>query len=97
MKNLIREASAIRKCTLLKLPLHGKTQILIPKNLDGPDEWYRVFMWDLYKRWASPRKKLTKIAHETSYLDYSIPSFKVPGVFGALIPLEVFMMIGCVL
>eukprot|EP00116_Pleurobrachia_bachei_P014978 sb/3475240/ len=47
-----------------------------------------VFMWDLYKRWASPRKKLTKIAHETSSLDYSIPSFKVPGVSGALIPLE---------
>ena len=50
---------------------------------------YRVFIWDLYKRWASPRKKLTKLAYETSYLDYSIPSFKVPGVSGALIPLEV--------
>eukprot|EP00116_Pleurobrachia_bachei_P011878 sb/3472140/ len=45
-------------------------------------------MWDLYKRWASPRKKLTKLAYETSLLDYSIPLFKVPGVSGALIPLE---------
>eukprot|EP00116_Pleurobrachia_bachei_P016799 sb/3477061/ len=30
-----------------------------------------------------------KLAHEISYLDYSIPSFKVPGVSGALLPLEV--------
>eukprot|EP00116_Pleurobrachia_bachei_P007054 sb/3467316/ len=36
-----------------------------------------------------PEKKLTKLAHETSYLDYSIPSFKVPGVSEALLPLEV--------
>eukprot|EP00116_Pleurobrachia_bachei_P007897 sb/3468159/ len=43
-----------------------------------------VFILDLYKRWASPRKKLTKLAYETSYSDYSIHSFKVPGVFGAL-------------
>jgi hypothetical protein len=50
---------------------------------------YRVFILDLYKRWASPRKKLTRLGHETSYLDYSIPSFKVPGVFGALAPWEV--------
>ena len=50
---------------------------------------YRVFRCDLYKRWASPRKKLTRLAHETSYLDYSIPSFKVPGVFGALVTREV--------
>eukprot|EP00116_Pleurobrachia_bachei_P016265 sb/3476527/ len=34
------------------------------------------------------QKKLTKLAHKTSYLDYSIPSFKVPGVSGALIPWE---------
>eukprot|EP00116_Pleurobrachia_bachei_P013824 sb/3474086/ len=34
-------------------------------------------------------KKLTKLAHETSYLDYSIPSFKVPGVFGPLARREV--------
>eukprot|EP00116_Pleurobrachia_bachei_P017011 sb/3477273/ len=49
----------------------------------------RVFIWDLYKRWASPRKKLTKLVHETSYLDYSIPSFKVPEGFKALAPPEV--------
>eukprot|EP00116_Pleurobrachia_bachei_P018700 sb/3478962/ len=48
-----------------------------------------VFILDLYKRWALPRKKLTRLGHETSYLDYSIPSFKVPGVFGALAPREV--------
>eukprot|EP00116_Pleurobrachia_bachei_P005687 sb/3465949/ len=49
---------------------------------------YRVFILDLYKRWASPRKKLARLDHETSYLEYSIPSFKVPGVFGALAPWE---------
>ena len=48
-----------------------------------------MFILDLYKRWASPRKKLTRSGHETSYLDYSIPSFKVPGGFGALAPREV--------
>ena len=48
-----------------------------------------MFGWNLYKRWASSWKKLTRLAHETSYLDYSIPSFKVPGGFGALVPREI--------
>eukprot|EP00116_Pleurobrachia_bachei_P011481 sb/3471743/ len=38
---------------------------------------------------ATPRKKLARLGHETSYLDYFIPSFKVPGGFGALAPREV--------
>eukprot|EP00116_Pleurobrachia_bachei_P001886 sb/3462148/ len=46
-----------------------------------PLQMLTVFILDLYKCWASPRKKSTKLGHETSYLDYSIPSFKVPGVF----------------
>eukprot|EP00116_Pleurobrachia_bachei_P011626 sb/3471888/ len=45
-------------------------------------------MYNHSSRWASPRKNLTKLGHETSYLDYSIPSFKVPWVFGALAPWE---------
>eukprot|EP00116_Pleurobrachia_bachei_P014170 sb/3474432/ len=59
-------------------------------SLSGSKSTFRrdtgVFILDLYKRWASPRKKLTKLGHETSYLDYFIPSFKVPGVFGVLVP-----------
>eukprot|EP00116_Pleurobrachia_bachei_P017174 sb/3477436/ len=50
---------------------------------------YRVFILDLYKRWALFRKKLSRLGHEISYLDYSEPSFKVPGVFGPLAPRKV--------
>ncbi len=67
--------------------MHTELHAYYNQYLEGT--LYRVFIWDLYKRWASPRKKLIKLAYETSYLDYSIPSFKVPGVSGALIPLEV--------
>eukprot|EP00116_Pleurobrachia_bachei_P019431 sb/3479693/ len=59
-------------------------------------ELYRVMLWDLritilllciFLTTKLPIKVL-KYAHETSYLDYSIPSTKVPGVSGTLIPLE---------
>ena len=50
---------------------------------------YRVITWDLYKRRSLTRKKDTRLAHETSYLDYSDHSFKVPGGFGPLEPREV--------
>ena len=35
------------------------------------------------------QKKDTRLAHETSYLDYSDHSFKVPGGFGPLEPRQV--------
>eukprot|EP00116_Pleurobrachia_bachei_P013958 sb/3474220/ len=63
----------------LSLPLSISPSLFLPL----------VFILDLYKRWASPRKDLKQLAYETLYLDYSIPSFKVPGVFGALAPWEV--------
>ena len=34
---------------------------------------------------------LTKLAYETSYLDYSIPSFKVPGFWSSSAPGSVFL------